>query len=170
MAAGATGGARKFGAWFELDIREAGDDELSDAVAVLHDVTDIRRHRVEGDHDLATVVRIKCPEGGQDALAGKPAAWPELGIEAGRYLHREARRHHDRALANGDGPVFQAGVDVVAGGELGGTEGQARALAEELNTDRFGHLAKRKPLVPAAKQDAAANFPCLTGYSLVATM
>ena len=163
MASGAANRFRKDQRPFEFDVDEPGHDQLRDAVAMLDGAGDVGGDGVESDHDFAAVIRIQRAEGGHDALAGEAASGAELGVQTGRDFHGEAGGNNDGTLRDGHRTIFEAGVDVVAGGELSRAEGELRTGAKELDADGFGHAATVSGIEFRASRR-------LTGYDKVATM
>ena len=153
MAAGAALRLREHKRVLEFDINEPRDNKLCDAVAVVHRVFDIGSDRIERDEHLSAIVRIERTEGGKDALAGEPATRAELRIEPLRDFHREARGDNDRVLADRNRTIREAGMDVPAGRELGRAVGETRAGSDRLDTNRFGHEAKRTGEAGEAKRN-----------------
>jgi len=142
MAAGAALGLVEAFYCFERDWREPGDDELSDAVAMVDDIPDAGTGGVEGDHDFAAVVGIEGAESGDDALSRKSAARADLGVETGWDGHGQAGRDHDRVLSHFYVGV-EAGVKVDAGGTGCGAKGEAGSRAQQLHENSaVTHIAQ----------------------------
>lgn len=112
------------------DVREAGEDELGNAVAVADGVAAEGGDDVHGDEDLAPVVGVYGAEGDHYSFAREAGAGADLEVEAERELDGKAGRDEDGGLADDEVVLLQAGVEVEAAGVWGGPLGEEGGGAE----------------------------------------
>ena len=144
MSTGAALGFGEMVADGELNLGEARDDELGDAVAVLDHVADVCSGRVERDERLAAIVGVERPEGADNALGGEPATGAELRVEAGRDGDGQSRGDANGPVPDPDGTVGQAGMEVVSRGVFAGLLRQPRPFAQQLDLNLLHRSPQRK--------------------------